>query len=168
MLKRIILLAILAIPFISIAQTKIGVYNEDSIYNSIPEISKIETQLQEKSKMYDIEIKKLQEELQKKYTEYQASEKDPSTPASIKERRIQEIQELDTKYQQFIVTAERDIRQQQQELLAPIHNKIIQAVKTIGKENKFTAIFPESTATYIGEDVIDITPLVKAKLELNK
>ena len=124
MLKRIIILFLLAIPMMAVAQTKIGVYNEDSIYIAIPEIAKVENKLQAKSKMYEGEIKKLQEELQKKYTEYQALEKDESTPTSIKERRIQEIQELDTKYQQFIQTAQRDIKQQQQQLtfkLSTVH-----------------------------------------------
>ena len=93
-------------------------------------------------------------------------EKDTNTPASIKERRVQEIQELDTKYQQFIQTAERDIQMQQQQLLAPIREKIMIAIKAVGKENGFTAILPEGVAIYTGDDVIDITPLVKAKLGL--
>ena len=168
MLKRIIILFLLAIPMMAVAQTKIGVYNEDSIYIAIPEIAKVENKLQAKSKMYEGEIKKLQEELQRKYTEYQALEKDESTPTSIKERRIQEIQELDTKYQQFIQTAQRDIKQQQQQLLVPIKEKVLKTIKTIGKENKFTAIFPQNTATYIGEGVIDITPLVLEKLGVKK
>ena len=40
------------------------------------------------------------------------------------------------------------------------------AIKAVGKENGFTAIFPEGAAIYTGDDVIDITPLVKAKLGL--
>ncbi|MBQ2839573.1 MAG: OmpH family outer membrane protein [Muribaculaceae bacterium] len=166
MIKKILLAIMIAVPMCAMAQTKIGVISADSVFQVMPETAQAQAQLQEKSKMYDGEIKKLQEELQKKYTEYQALEKDATTPASIKERRIQEIQELDTKYQQFIQTAERDIQQQQQQLLAPIREKIMIAIKAVGKENKFTAIFPEGSAIYTGEDVIDVTPLVKTKLGL--
>lgn len=166
MIKKILLAIMIAVPMCAMAQTKIGVISADSVYQIMPESAQVLSQLQEKSKMYEGEIKKLQEELQKKYADYQTLEKDAATPASIKERRIQEIQELDTKYQQFVQTAERDIQQQQQQLIAPIREKIMIAIKAVGKENGFTAILPEGVAIYTGDDVIDVTPLVKAKLGL--
>ena len=166
MIKKILFAIMIALPMCAIAQTKIGVISADSVFQVMPETAQVQVQLQEKSKMFDGEIKKLQEELQKKYTEYQELDKDGTTPASIKERRIQEIQELDAKYQQFIQTAEREIQAQQQQLLAPIREKIMMAIKAVGKENGFTAIFPEGTAIYTGDDVVDVTSLVKTKLEL--
>ncbi|MBE6318637.1 MAG: OmpH family outer membrane protein [Bacteroidales bacterium] len=166
MIKKILVAIMIALPMCAIAQTKIGVINTDSVFQIMPETAQIQAQIQEKAKMYDGEIKKLQEELQKKYTEYQELDKDATTPESIKQRRIQEIQELDTKYQQFIQTAEREIQSQQQKLIAPIREKIMMAIKAVGQENGFSAIFPEGVAIYTGNDVTDITPLVKLKLGL--
>ena len=89
---------------------------------------------------------------------------DESTPKTIQERRIQEIQDLDQKIQQFRQTASEDLQRQQEQLIAPVRQKVFTAIQSVGAEGNFTFIFENVMPLYTGTDVIDVTPLVKAKL----
>lgn len=166
MIKKLILAlaVVIALPFVANAQ-KFGVVNADEIINGLPEFTKMQDQLAEASKRYEDEFKKLQEEMDKKYTEFQALAQD--TPDSIKERRMAELQELDQKMQQFRNTAQQDLQRQQQALIAPIEQKLMEAISAVGKEGGFTFIFQDGMAAYTGTDVINVTADVKAKLGVN-
>lgn len=165
MIKKFILVlaAAIALPFAMNAQ-KFGVVNAEEVITNLPDFTKMQEQITEASKRYEDEFKKLQEEMDKKFTEYQSLGQD--APESIKERRMTELQELDQKIQQFRNTAQQDLQRQQQSLMAPIEQKLMEAIKTVGQEGNFTFIFQEGQAAYQGSDVQDVTPLVKAKLGL--
>ena len=165
MLKKLLLALLVALP-ISAAAQKFGTFNFDEVITAMPEIADMQKQLTESSQKYEAEFQKLQDELNKLYTDYQAIQNDPSTPESIKERRLQEIQDRAQKVEQFRQTATQDLQRLQEQLLAPIQQRVNDAVKAIGQEGNFTFIFPlePSLILYQGADVVDVTPLVKAKL----
>ncbi len=85
---------------------------------------------------------------------------------TIKERRIQEIQERQQNAEKFRATAQQDLARQQQQLSAPIFQKLNEAIASVGKEGNFSLILPKNPelTLYCGSDVTDVTPLVKAKL----
>ncbi len=150
-----------ALPVLAAAQ-KFGTVDAQAIFAAMPETQTAQTQLAEASKKYEDEFNKLKEEFDKKFQEYQAL--DQNSPASIKERREQELQQLDQKMQQFRMTAQQDLEKQQQTLLSPIETKINDAIKAVGQEGGYTFIFQAGLATFVGKDVVDVTPDVKAKL----
>jgi outer membrane protein len=160
--KVIIALAIaVALPVVAAAQ-KFGVVDISSIFNAMPETTAAQNQLSEASKKYEEEYSKIAAEVDKKVEEYQAL--DASTPESIKERRLQEVQELHAKAEQFSKTASEDLQKQQQQLMAPIEQKIFDAIKAVGQEGSYTFIFQDGSAAYQGSDVVNVTAAVKAKL----
>lgn len=161
MIKKILLAIMVAVPMCLSAQ-KIGIVNTNTIFEAMPEKATAQTTLETASKTYEDEFKKLTDELNKKYTEYQNLAAD--TPESIKQRRVQEIQEFETKIQQFRATAQQDLQRQQEQLMAPIEQKIQTAIKAVGTENGFTIILPDAIPFYVGTDVQDVTTLVKTKL----
>lgn len=166
MLKKILLAAALVVPMGLAAQNKIGHVNTQEVFTLMPEVKAAQTTLQEVSKKYDTEYKALGDEFQKKLTEYQALAAD--TPESIKQRREQELAELQNKIQNFEQVAAQDMQRQQQTLMAPIQEKIQTAIKAVGDENGFTYIFDLTSPSIVhtGKDAIDVTPLVKQKLNL--
>ena len=125
MIKKIFLaIAVMfSMGFAANAQ-KFAVVYADEIISVMPEVAEIQTRLAEASKQYEDEYGKLQEEMQKKYQEYQELEKDASTPQGIKERRLQEISDLDRKAQQFAQTAQQDLQRQQAQLF---HNYALES-----------------------------------------
>lgn len=165
MLKKILLALVVALPFSALAQ-KFGTVDLQTIYTAMPETAAMETQIKETSQKYEAEFQKLQDEVNKLYADYQTIQNDPNTPESIKERRIQEIQERAQKVEQFRNTAMQDIQRMQEQLMAPIQTKLNDAVKAVGAEGAFTFIFPLEPAMilYQGADVVDVTPLVRTKL----
>ena len=167
MIKKLILAAFLALPMCIAAQTlKFGTVNTQEIFNLMPDKVTAENTLKGVSEKYEAEFKKLQDEFNKKYTEFQAL--DENTPQSIKDSRARELQENSQKIQNFQQMAAQDIQKQQEALLAPITEKLQQAIQSVGKENSFTFIYDLSipSVVYYGAPAEDVTPLVKAKLGL--
>jgi outer membrane protein len=160
--KVIIALALfIAIPFVASAQ-KFGTVDVQSIFQAMPERAAAENQLQEASKKYEEEFKKLQGEFDNKFKEYQ--DLGTEAPQSIKERRETELQDLNNQITKFRQTASQDLEKQQQQLMAPIEQKITDAIKAVGQEGSYTYILQDGMALYQGKDVVDVTAAVKAKL----
>lgn len=165
MIKKILLALVVALPMCAWAQApKFGIVDVESIIPKMTEFVEAQNKLSEASKTYETEYAKINEELQKLYTELQELDKDPNTLQSIKERRMQDIQDRDKKAQQFVQTAQQDLQRQQAQLMQPIQEKVMNAIKSVGTENGFTMIFPEAVPAYISADVQDVTALVKTKL----
>ncbi len=167
MIKKLLLAMLLALPLSSMAQ-KFGVVDLETLFTAMPETAAMQTQLQETTSRYEEEFSKLQEEVNKLYTEYQAIANDANTPESIKERRVQEIQERAGKVDQFRNTAQQDIARLQEQLMAPISQRLNEAVKAVGAEGGYTFVFPNEPQLllYVGGDVTDITSEVRNKLGL--
>ena len=165
MIKKFLLAICVAIPALVSAQTaKFGIVDAESIIVAMPEYTQANNQLQEASAKYESEYKTLQVEMNKKMAEFQQLSQDPNTPQSIKDRRVQEIQEMEERAQQFRNTATQDLQRQNAQLLQPIQEKLTNAVKQVGAENGFTMIFPIGVSIYESTDVVDVTPMVKTKL----
>ncbi|MCM1076375.1 MAG: OmpH family outer membrane protein [Bacteroides sp.] len=161
MIKKLLLAIMIAFPMSLFAQ-KFGVINTQELMTSLPEVKTIEEQMQAATKKYEDEFAKLQEEFNKKFQEFQALE--ASTPQTIRERRTQELQEIDTKIQRFRETAQQDLQRQNQQLMAPVQEKVVKAIQSVGAEGSYTFIFENVMPLYTGADVTDVTPLVKAAL----
>lgn len=165
MIKKILLAIAIALPMCAVAQApKFGIVNIQTIIEAMPEVKTAQETITAASKKYEDEFKVLQTEAEKKFTEYQALEQDAATPQSIKERRMQELQELDQRMQQFRQTATQDLQRQQEQLMAPIQEKVRTAINAVGAENSMTFIFENIVPIYVGTDVTDITAMVKTKL----
>jgi len=161
------LLALVAIPMCFSAHAqKFGYCNTAEIFNVMPEKVTAETTLKQVSDKYEAEFKNLQDAFQKKYSEYEAQEKDASTPQAIKDRHQQELQEDYNKIQNFQQTAAQDLQKQQETLLAPITQKLQNAIQAVGAEGGYTFILDQAAGSilYSGSTAEDISPKVKAKL----
>lgn len=167
MFKRIILAIAVILPMSVFAQ-KFGVVDLESVFQAMPETAAMQAQLEEASKKYQTEYQQLTEEVNKLYAEYQAIADDPNTPQSIKERRMSDIQERSQKVNQFGSTAEQDLNRLNQQLMEPIRNKMMDAIKAVGQEGGFTLVVPNdpSLILFQGNDVVNLTAEVKAKLGL--
>ena len=167
MFKRFMLLAITATMMCFAAQAqKFGYVNTSEIFNVMPEKATAENTLKSVSDKYETEFKNLQDAFQKKMADYEAADKDATTPQAIKDRHQQELQDEYMKIQNFQQTASQDLQRQQETLLAPITQKLQNAIQAVGAEGGYTFIFDMSTMTilYTGTGAEDITAKVKAKL----
>lgn len=165
MIKKLFLVALMALPMTLAAQNfKFGTVNSVEVFNLMPEKASAEQQLEALQKQYEAEFVKMQEEFSAKYKEFVDAQE--TMPENIKQRRMQEIQEIQQRIQNFREVAASDLEEQQGKLMAPIQEKMSTAIKAVGEENGFTFIFDVNILMYSGTQAIDATPLVKAKLGL--
>ena len=167
MIKKFLLAIMIAFPMSLFAQ-KFGVINTNELMTSLPEMKSVQEQMEAATKKYEDEFQKLQEEVNKLYADFQNIQNDTETPQSIKERRMQEIQDKAAKVDQFRNTASQDLQRLQETLMTPIQNKMTDAIKTVGTEGSFTFILPKDPGLllYTGTDVVDVTDQIKSKLGL--
>ena len=164
MLKKLLLAAFVVAPMCLMAQVKLGYVNPMEIFNVMPEKATAESTLKTASEKYETEFKNLHTSFYKKASDYEAADKDATTPQAIKDRHMQELQEEYQKIQNFQQTAAQDIQRQQDQLLAPIQQKLQDAIKAVGAEGGYTFIYDTSSILYVGTGAEDLTAKVKAKL----
>lgn len=166
MLKKTILMVLFALPLSLMAQDKLGHVNSQEIITLMPERAQIEKKIDELQTQWENELVKMREEYSAKIKEYQ--DKQATMPESIKQARISEITEMEQRIGTFQQQAYSDLQKKQQELIAPIIEKVKKAINEVGAENNFTYIFDAGTQVilYQSPKSNDITALVKKKLGL--
>lgn len=165
MLKKILLLFLLVAPLNVFAQ-KFGHIRSMEIVSLMPEFTKAQTDIEAMRKQYEDEMKRTQDELQKKYTEYQQEQ--ANLPKNIQERRQKELQDLNEKGIQFRDDAQQNLQKSYQDMMEPIVKKVQDAIKAVGDTGGYTYIFDldRTEIPYIGSTSTDITADVKEKLGL--
>ena len=86
----------------------------------------------------------------------------------IRASKEQELQELQQRIQSFQQITMDNLEKTQAELMQPIMDKALNAIKAVGKEHGFTYIFDLSQGgiLYNADNTEDVLPLVKKKLGL--
>ena len=162
MIKKVLLALALIVPVLASAQTvKIGYLNPDDVLKSMPEFKTVESTLADLSK-YEDQLAAMQTELKTKMDEY--DKLGANEPQSIKERKAKDIEDLQTRLQQFYQQAQTELQRKQAELAQPLHSKLQDAVDAVGKEGSFTVVLYKDMMLYYATPAVDITPMVKAKL----
>ena len=162
------MIAIALMPLMLMAQARIGIVNSQQLFDLMPEKAAAEAQLKTLSDRYHAEYALLQSEFDKKYADYQTVAADASYPETIKERRVQELQESDKKMREFERRAADEIAARREALTKPITDKIQGAIRTAGEQGNFDLVLDTAVTpvAYTGPATVDITPMVKAILGL--
>ena len=160
-MKKLIIAVLLALPIIASAQ-KFGHINTQELFAAMPEVAQVKLKMDTIQSQYENQLASMNEEFQKKVQDYQTQE--ATMAEAIKQIRQQELQEMQQRIQLFYQTAEQDIQKKQQELLAPVHEKMTKAIKAVGERDGYPYIFDSASMVHIGADAIDATPAVKKEL----
>lgn len=159
-------LVLIAVPMMALAQMKIATVDVQSVFNAMPEAKDAAVELDNYSKQLNSEYEMMQAEFNKKYADYQTIAGDASTPATIKDRRVREIQESDREIDKFLASSRESIQARKAALESPIYDKINSAIKQVGDAGGYTYIIDVSVTpvAYSGSGAIDVTGQVKALL----
>ena len=160
-MKKIIIAMMLMLPM-AISAQKFGHVNTQELFAMMPEVNKVRLTMDTINNQYENQLASMNEEFQRKYQDYMAQE--ATMADAIKQIRQQELQEMQQRIQLFYQTAEQDIQKKQQELLAPVHEKMTKAIKAVGDREGYTYIFDSAAMVHIGADATDVMPAVKREL----
>ena len=164
MLKKIALILMLILPMSVFAQ-KFGHIRSQEILLVMPEYTKAQTDIEVMRKQYEDDMKRVEDEFQKKFTAFQQEQ--ANLPKNILERRQKELQELSERGMQMQQDAQQDLQQSWMQMLEPIAKKIDDAIKAVGQEGGYVFIFDLNATQipFINETyATDVTSAVKAKL----
>lgn len=160
-MKKLIVMLMMMAPVAVFAQ-KFGKVNTQTIMQSLPELSKVNGELEATAKQYENELKSMQEELQRQSEAY---EKAKSTMnATTQQQKEQELQGLYQKIQQTYQDNQQSLQKAQQEKMQPVLNKVRNAIQNVGNTGGYTYIFEEGAAVYTGTNVEDVTSKVQSEL----
>lgn len=160
-MKKFFVMMALILPMVASAQ-KFGHVNTAELFQAMPEVAKVRAQMDTVNSQYESQLMMMQEEFQKKYQDYQQAA--ATLGDAIRQIREQELQEMQQRIQTFYQTAEQDIQKKQQELLAPVHEKMAKAIKAVGEKEGYTYIFDSQAMVHIGNDAQDVMSSVKKEL----
>ena len=147
---KVFVLVALTLAAMSVsAQVKLGHIETQKLIQAMPEWTAAQKTFEEEQKKVNTELNSLREQFQTKLAEY--SEKMKTYSEAM---RFQE-------------TAMAQLEKTQNDLMQPVMEKALNAIKEVGKENGFTYIFDMNAGIlYAAENSQDVLPLVKKKLGL--
>lgn len=166
--KFFLIVVFLGIGMSASAQVKVKLGHIDSneLLKIMPGRDSAVAKLTEYAKTLENQLKGMQAEFDTKYQDYLA-QRETLTPL-IRQVKETELQEMQTRIENFSQTADSDIEKKQAELLKPIVDKAKAAIEKVAKENQFTYIFDAGVGMLLYSDNSqDIMSLVKKELGLN-
>ena len=161
-MKKLLFVAGMALSiFTAGAQGKMGYINTNELLFSMPETVKAQADLDEFKTGLGQQYQDLSVELNAKDS---AFVKDSiKLSASMKEIKRKELIELYQKVQGYQQTSQEEYQAKENEKIAPIREKALNAITTVAKENGYAYIFNEGELLVkpIGDNILQ---LVKNKL----
>lgn len=145
-------------------QMSVAFVNTKELLEAFPEKAEATQQLLTLSENYKKELELMQNEYNKKYSDYITYQS--SLAENIKLRRMQELTELENRIQQFMELAQKDIENQEKALLEPLKQKISDAIRAVGIEHNYTVIYDLANPgiAFVSPSAVDANPYVMQKL----
>jgi outer membrane protein len=164
MIKKLMLVALTFVMPLCVMAQKIGVVDSKAIFEVMPEKVAAEKVINDLLAQYQAENEKLEKEFNQKYADFQALA--PTTAKTIKERRIQEIQDNRQKIVSYQEMVKKDVDAKKAELMDPIKAKLQAAIDSVSTEGAYMLVLDISSTpvAFKRAEVVDITPLVKVNL----
>lgn len=165
MTKKLIILLLAIAPIAAVAQNaKLAHVNTSELFNKMPEIPGIETQLNTKQEEISKNGQALIDEFNKKAEEFQKLA--ATSSETVKADHQKQLDSIQERYQMFLQNSQKEMEELRQKLLAPVQQKIVNAIKSVGDEKGYTYVFDLAAGNlvYVSITAEDATPLVKTKL----
>ena len=146
----------------SAQELKFGYLNFDEVIRVMPEYAQVETDMSQLRGKYDAEMKRAEEEFNKKYEEFLEGQHDFAP--SIYQKRQAELTDMMDKNIAFKNEARRLLRQAEQDARQPLKDKLKGILARIGQERGYAFILNtagDALPFVSPEQGEDITQVVK-------
>lgn len=163
---KFLLVAVVIICASSAAMAqKTGYIRVDDVVKLMPETAKIQPAIEK------YQSDSLQPRFNYTLSEYQRKDSivngrdSLKTPASVRAKMREEMQQDMYELQNWQNLAQQAVQNKQDEMLAPIYNKAIEAIQQVAKENGYAYVYTKD-ALLVAPPADDLLPLVAKKLNL--
>ncbi len=143
--------------------TQMVFVNTQAILPQVPGAREAQETWQEELQGYNAEVQRLRVEVDSLLAAYRQQE--AMLSAQAREQRQQEIIDRQQQLQQRATELEQTANQRQQELLAPILDRVGQVIEAVRQERNYTIVFDISGSGVVAADPsLDVTALVLEKI----
>lgn len=166
------LFSVLAIAIFSLSAmtvsaqgVKLGHINADELLLAMPEMQKVQKDLEAYGASLEKDLKEMMTEYEGKVAQYTQNEAIYTDIA--RKTKIKEIQDLEGRINEYQSSATKDLQQKEYDLLLPVLEKATNAVQAVAKEMGLTYVFDSSQSKAVivyAEEGRDLMPAVKKKL----
>jgi outer membrane protein len=169
-MKKLVLIAVAMLVIAGLgstasAQGKIGYINSEELMASMPETEKANKDLTEYQELLQKQNNDLLKELGEKDSLFVKDSARLSE--ATKTFRRNELIKLYQEVQGFSQNAQEQLQQRSQQLMVPIRNKAMDAIKAVAKESGYAYVIDNSSGSLlIAPPGDDLLPLVKKKLNI--
>ena len=166
MKKLILSLLLVVAPMLVSAQAKYGYFSYGEVFRAMPEYAIAERNLAQLQNQFEAEMKRAEEEFNKKYEEFLEGMQTFAAP--IRQKRQAELQEIMEKNLSFKQEAQRLLEAARRDAYLPLKEKLTTAVKTLGAERGYALILntDNDACPYLDPATSeDVTPLLKEILK---
>ena len=164
-MKKILIICIVAVCCLTAGyaqKAKFGHVDYGAVMKEMPGIDTAQQALVEYQQELEAVGKQMAEEFKTKQAEY-ANLANSTASSAILKVKEDELTKLYTRLQDFVSSSEMDIQNKQIELLKPFQDKLLDAIKKVAENGKYTYIFDITMCAYHA-DAEDITAAVKTEL----
>lgn len=163
MKKYIVILLALVLSVTGYAQkAKFGHVDYAAIMKEMPGIDTAQTNLLSLQKELQETGQMMAEELKAKEAEYNRMAASGASSAILKVKE-DEITKMYARFQEFASNSEQELQVKQIELLKPFQDRLVEAIRTVAENGKYTYVFDISTLAF-SSDSDDLTKAVKTQL----
>lgn len=142
MKKQLLFLFLLMMPFMAHAQQAdphfFGYFSLNTLIKAVPDYAVAQKNLADLRAQYDAEMKRSEDEFNKKYEEFLEGQRDFAP--SILQKRQADLQDMMGKNIEFKKQSQRLLQQAEKDAMEPIKNKVLAIVQQLGKERSYAFI----------------------------
>ncbi len=138
------------------AQEKIAHIDTQALVEAMPEMRSAQSQLEKLQKTYDTEIKAMAQELDTKIKQYDAEASGQTDEEN--QKRIQEVQGMQTNIQAYRQQAVQDLQQKEIDIFQPVLEKARGAIQKVARAQGIQYVFDATAGNGVlladGKDLI--------------
>ena len=165
-MKKIIKLTLvlaMALCTTNLYAQKLARVNTQEIFALMPETKQMQTDLDAFGKELQEQLEAIQVEFNNRYAEFEKNQ--ATMNPTVKQMKQSELNGLQERYAQFQQIAQQDFAKKQQELAAPIQQKLDAAIEKVAKAAGYAAVFDAMVFVYSNAaQVVNINAAVKKEL----
>lgn len=147
------------------AQQKFGFINSQELIASMPDTDSVQSKVSTLAKDLESQFNTMRTEFATKAEEYQKNS--TTLSETVRKQKEKELNDLQLRIQEFNQSANQEIQTKQQELMAPIFEKMQTAITNVAKEQNLTAVFDVAAGALLYQNesqMVNLLPLVKQSL----